>query len=259
MTTREQRLFALLVVVALFALGDLGWSFLKKSSNDAVSPNRPTPEHARAAVNAIVPRIENDPSGFRALVATARLPIQRPIVTRYEEPKTRATLEGNLPTLVYTGYLALPDGDHAVINGTGYAVGDTVEETGERVVAISAEAVELFAPQTEARRSVLFTEELPAAYAFPAAEPSTPAAGFATPSTSLPDGGRSKTASSGSASGSTASTPSELREVPIARAWSRLSEAGVVPEIRKEVLNSPVSHGLESNRRFEKAATAVRP
>lgn len=249
MTTRELRLFALLVVVALVALVDLGWNFLSKSREASADPHRPTPAHAQAAVNAIVPRIENDPSGFRALFATARRPIERPIVTRYEDPKTRSTLEGNLPAVAYTGFLALPDGAHAVINGTGYAVGDTVAETGERVTAISPDAVELFAPQTEARRTVLFTDELPAAYTQEAAASSSSKTASTASSTSTSAG-----ASKGSAASSPQASPSELKAEPLSDAWSRLSDMGVVPKIREEALRSPAA----SRERMESTAAALR-
>ncbi|BBF23116.1 hypothetical protein [Sutterella megalosphaeroides] len=249
MTTRELRLFALLIVVALVALADLGWNFLSKPREASMDPTRPTPAHAQAAVNAIVPRIENDPTGFRALFATARRPIERPIVTRYEDPKTRSTLEGNLPSVTYTGFLALPDGAHAVINGTGYAVGDTVAETGERVTAISPDAVELFAPQTEARRTVLFTDELPAAY--------TQGAAASSSQKTISAGSGLSSASSGS-SGSTASasqaSSSELKAEPLSDAWSRLSDMGVVPKIREEALRSPAA----SRERIESTAAALR-
>lgn len=234
MTTRELRLFALLIVVTLVALADLGWNFLSKSREASTDPHRPTPAHAQAAVDAIMPRIENDPSGFRALFATARRPIERPIVTRYEDPKTRSTLEGNQPAVAYTGYLALLDGAHAIINGTGYAVCDTVAETGERVTAISPDAVELFAPQTEARRTVLFTEELPAAYT----------------QVGAPKG------ASGVSNASTApASPTALKTEPLSKAWSRLSGMGVVPKIREEALRSPVA----SRERIESTAAALRP
>ncbi len=236
MTTRELRLFVLLLVVALLALVDLGWNFVVNSNAVSTDPNRPTPERAKAAVNAILPRIENDPSGFRALFATARLPIQRDIVTRYEDPASRATLEVKLPVVAYTGYLALADGDHAVINGTGYGLGDTVAETGERIAAISADAVELFTPQTNARRIVPFTEELPAAYAVPRENSGSPRS----PAAARP------------------SAPTELESEPLVQARTRPGELGVVPEIREDVLASPAAHALRSNRRFDKAAAAVR-
>lgn len=243
MTTRELRLFVLLVIVALVAFADLGWNFLAKLREASMDANRPTPQHARAAVDAIVPRIENDPSGFRRLFATARTPIERPIVTRYEDPKTRSLLEENLPSVTYTGYLALADGTYAVINGADYAVNDTVAETGERVVTITPEAVELFAPQTEARRTVIFTGELPAEFAQITQERST-----------TPTSDASKGSSRSSSASAVASASSELKADPLSDAWSRLSDAEVVPKIREEMLRSPAA-----NRRMGKNAASLQP
>ena len=159
MTKREKRLALLLMLVALVAAADWGWStFAPRSAAKKESEPEKVLAEARAAVaraSQVLLHPEISLTAMRIMELT-EMPI-------YDDPLTidpaLVARQGVLavPGIAFTGYIAVGSERFAVIGGREYAVGDVIESTGERVTAIDENAVMLEHTKTQAERMLEYS------------------------------------------------------------------------------------------------------
>ncbi|MDD2966796.1 MAG: hypothetical protein PHN64_04805 [Desulfovibrionaceae bacterium] len=160
MNSREKKLLAVLVVVAVLAAADRLWEFSQKgiSAPDAdkvMADARTAATNTAAAVSALPLKTGEQ----YALFGAQRTAVQNPFIPALNiaVPDAAASGAASGGALQYTGYIAVGSRLLAIIGGMEYAVGDAIPSTGDVVRAISGTAVRLFSPSKNAEWELTYS------------------------------------------------------------------------------------------------------
>jgi hypothetical protein len=145
--SRREKIMLFMALAALF-YGVLEWGVFS-SDKPPVSPvaeNKASSAHTADKMMAKIAQVEIEHPHKKEIVAKIETPWEKdPFVQ--SEPKNESSevtspeTEFFLPDLVYSGFIFSGDRAMAIIDGNEYFVGDTIVDTGYRVIRITSDKV----------------------------------------------------------------------------------------------------------------------
>lgn len=158
MTPREKKLMLAVIGVSIFAVADFIYSSL--TDTDGATSGKSELQEAKTVIASVgaqlvAPSIKMDESRVLEL---ANAPYEKDVLATPKADATVFQAGDQLPFLSCSGFVLVGKKYIAIINSQEYVVGDTIVETGERVIKIDETGVVLELPSTGARRRLLYSD-----------------------------------------------------------------------------------------------------
>ena len=157
MNSREKKLLGLVLIVFLVAVGDFLMSALNEFQNESMVASKAA--EANAAVAQMSSRTAALPlsaDGRRHLAAASRAGPGPPGAVPASQRFARNGEQ--LPFISVDGFVHMGRTHLVILGGVEFAEGDVIPETGEVVVSIYNDAVQLELPGTDTRRRLTYVE-----------------------------------------------------------------------------------------------------
>lgn len=152
MTKREKRLLFLIVVSLHVAAANFIYTHWIKPKLASFSAEVSLTQ-AQHTARAIVPEVLTIQRRHWLPLEIAHRSVRRDAFAWYEPEQPAETV---LVPVIYTGFVTLGGQPTAILNGDPYQTGESVRETGERVVRVTPDVVTLYADTTDTTRELPF-------------------------------------------------------------------------------------------------------
>ncbi|MCI7118054.1 MAG: hypothetical protein ACLTS9_05620 [Sutterella wadsworthensis] len=158
MNSREKKLLGLVLIVFLVAVGDFLMSALNEFQNESMVASKAA--EANAAVAQMSSRTAALPlsADGRRRLAAASLPLESDPLEAVPASQRFARNGEQLPFISVDGFVHMGRTHLVILGGVEFAEGDVIPETGEVVVSIYNDAVQLELPGTDTRRRLTYVE-----------------------------------------------------------------------------------------------------
>ena len=158
MNSREKKLLGLVLIVFLVAVGDFLVSALNEFQNDGMVASKAA--QANAAVSQMGARTAALPlsADGRRRLAAANLPLAFDPLEAVPASQRFARNGEQLPFISVDGFVHMGRTHLVILGGVEFAEGDVIPETGEVVVSIYNDTVQLELPGTGTRRRLAYVE-----------------------------------------------------------------------------------------------------